>query len=112
VSSYRHTPKYRRPEKCGNIVVNAIARVVEGRDDGLVDPLSYYSRGDRGEHTIRALHEPYSMVICRCDAPTFGIEHRRLGVTGSSKPSVIRHLSNMRRDFLSPPTAIRLAAAP
>jgi hypothetical protein len=61
---------------------------------------------------MRALHEPYSMVICRCDAPLFGIEHRRLGVTGSSKPSVIRHLSNMRRDFLSPPTAIGLAAAP
>ena len=30
VSSYRHTPKYRRPEQCGSIVVDATARVVEG----------------------------------------------------------------------------------
>ena len=34
VSSYRHPPKYRRPEKCSSIVVDATARVIEGRDDG------------------------------------------------------------------------------
>ena len=30
VSSYRHTPKYRRPEKCGSIIVDAPARAIEG----------------------------------------------------------------------------------
>ncbi len=67
MSSYRHTPKYRRPEKCGSIIVDATPRVIEGRDDEAC-------RSTKREHTIRALHEPYSIVICRWDAPTFGIE--------------------------------------
>jgi len=48
VSSYRHTPKYRRPEQSGRIIVGANPREwLKEETTGLVDPLSYYAGGGR-----------------------------------------------------------------